>query len=81
MDEMAATAEALKRDPLSVRALRRRIGALEARGLRSEAVSLAERLSSVDPASACWVRADFAWKDGDVAEAARQGSDERGLLV
>jgi TolB-like protein len=72
MDEMMATAEALKRDPLSVRALKRRVYALEARGLRSQAEPLVERLSSIDPASACSVRADFAYKDGDGAETVRQ---------
>lgn len=72
VDPMASTAEALKRDPLSVRALKNRIYAFEARGLRPDAVPLVERLSSIDPASASWVRADFALKDGDAAEAARQ---------
>jgi len=72
MDQMAATAEALKLDPLSVRALKSRIYALGARGLRSESAPLVERLSSIDPASACWVRAEFAYEDGDNAEAARQ---------
>jgi TolB-like protein len=72
VDHMESTAEALKRDPLSVRALKSRIYALEARGFRSESVPLLERLSSIDPASAASVRVDFAWKDGDNAEAARQ---------
>jgi TolB-like protein len=59
------TAEALRRDPLSVLALWKRIRFLEARGRTAEAAPLIDRLTAVDPLLGHRMQAILALEHGD----------------